>query len=45
MRWVARYRPKLVMRLVHPVARMMFAEMFRASCEGLARWIKAHPAA
>ncbi len=43
MRWVARYRPTTAMRLVHPIARMIFGEMFRASTEGLARWVKAHP--
>ena len=41
--WVVHYRPTTLMRLVHPIARMIFAEMFRATTENLARWAKAHP--
>lgn len=41
--WRVHYRPKLVMRMVHPIARMIFGEMFKASAEGLARYAKAHP--
>jgi len=41
--WRVHYTPSLAMRLVHPIARMMFGEMFKASAEGLARYAKAHP--
>jgi uncharacterized protein YndB with AHSA1/START domain len=40
--WRVHYQPSLAMRLVHPLARMMFGEMFRNSAEGLARYAKAH---
>ena len=41
--WRVHYTPTLLMRAVHPIARMMFGEMFKASAEGLARYVKAHP--
>lgn len=41
--WRVHYAPTLPMRLVHPVARVMFGEMFKTSAEGLARYAKAHP--
>jgi uncharacterized protein YndB with AHSA1/START domain len=41
--WRVHYTPSLMMRIVHPIARMMFGEMFKASAEGLARYVKAHP--
>ena len=34
-----------LLRLLHPVIRMIFRRMFRASADGLARYAKAHPAA
>ncbi len=43
--WRAHYTPTLIMRLVHPIGRMIFGEIFRASAEGLARYAKAHPTA
>jgi hypothetical protein len=43
--WKAHYTPTLLMRLVHPIGRMIFGEIFRASSEGLARYAKAHPTA
>jgi uncharacterized protein YndB with AHSA1/START domain len=44
MTWRAHYRPTLLMRMVHPIARMIFGELFKNSAEGLARYVKAHPA-
>ena len=41
--WRAHYEPSLLMRLVHPLGRMIFGELFKASGEGLARYAKAHP--
>jgi hypothetical protein len=41
--WTVHYTPSLLMKLVHPVGRMIFGKMFRASAEGLARYAKAHP--
>ena len=41
--WRVHYRPATVMRLVHPIARPIFGGMFKASIDGLARYIKAHP--
>lgn len=41
--WRVHYTPSLPMRLVHPLARMMFGGMFKSSAEGLARYAKAHP--
>jgi uncharacterized protein YndB with AHSA1/START domain len=43
MTWTVHYRPTLMMRLVHPVARAIFARLFRKSAQGLARYAKAHP--
>jgi uncharacterized protein YndB with AHSA1/START domain len=37
-RWTAHYTPTLAMRLVHPIARVVFGGMFRASIEGLKRY-------
>jgi uncharacterized protein YndB with AHSA1/START domain len=37
-RWTAHYTPTLPMRLIHPVARIVFSSMFRASTEGLRRY-------
>ena len=36
-RWIAHYTPTLAMRVVHPVVRAIFGNMFRASIEGLSR--------
>lgn len=41
--WRVHYRPSLLMRVVHPIARMIFGEMFKSSAEGLARYAKANP--
>jgi uncharacterized protein YndB with AHSA1/START domain len=43
--WRAHYTPSLLMRLFHPIGRLIFGEIFRASAEGLARYAKAHPIA
>ena len=43
MIWRAHYTPSLLMRAVHPIARMIFGELFKNSAEGLARYAKAHP--
>ena len=44
MTWKAHYEPSLLMRIIHPLGRMIFAELFKSSSEGLARYAKAHPA-
>jgi uncharacterized protein YndB with AHSA1/START domain len=41
--WRVHYRPTLPARLLHPVVRMIFRRLFKASAEGLARYAKAHP--
>jgi uncharacterized protein YndB with AHSA1/START domain len=41
--WRVHYRPTMVTRLLHPVARVIFSKMFKASADGLARYAKAHP--
>jgi uncharacterized protein YndB with AHSA1/START domain len=41
--WTVHYRPSITMRLIHPIGRLIFGKMFRASAEGLARYAKAHP--
>jgi uncharacterized protein YndB with AHSA1/START domain len=41
--WRVHYRPSLVMKVIHPIGRAIFGEMFRSSAEGLARYAKAHP--
>ena len=41
--WTAYYAPSLLMRLIHPIGRMIFGELFRSTAEGLARYAKAHP--
>jgi len=41
--WTVHYEPSLVMRLIHPIGRLLFGKMFRASAEGLARYARAHP--
>jgi uncharacterized protein YndB with AHSA1/START domain len=42
--WRVHYRPNFAARLIHPIIRMVFRELFRSSAEGLARYAKAHPA-
>jgi uncharacterized protein YndB with AHSA1/START domain len=42
--WTVHYRPSLLMRPIHPVARLIFGRLFRLSLEGLARYASAHPA-
>ena len=37
--WVLHYRPSLLMRAVHPIARAIFGKMFRDSLTNLQRWI------
>ncbi|HZF48052.1 MAG TPA: SRPBCC family protein [Polyangiaceae bacterium] len=36
--WTVHYTPSLLMRPVHPIARKVFGDMFRASTEGLRRF-------
>jgi hypothetical protein len=43
MRWVVRYDPTLITRVLHPVVRSIFGRMFRTTAEGLARYVRAHP--
>jgi uncharacterized protein YndB with AHSA1/START domain len=38
LRWTAHYTPTLLMRAVHPIARMKFGAMFKASLEELRRY-------
>jgi uncharacterized protein YndB with AHSA1/START domain len=40
--WRVHYRPSLLMKVIHPIGRAIFGEMFRNSAEGLARYAKAH---
>jgi len=42
LRWIAHYTPTLLMRLVHPVGRAVFSNLFRASAEGLRRYAESH---
>src|SRR5262249_40960192 len=44
-RWRAYYDPTAAMRLVHPVARMIFGGIFAASISGLAAYATRHPEA
>jgi len=37
--WTLHYRPSLLMRAVHPLARAVFSRMFRDSLRNLERWI------
>jgi uncharacterized protein YndB with AHSA1/START domain len=39
LRWRAVYTPAPLMRIVHPVARTIFGKMFRASLDGLNRYV------
>ena len=39
VRWRAVYEPTPMMRLFHPVARTIFGKMFRASLDGLAKYV------
>lgn len=41
--WTVHYEPALVMRPLHPVAKMIFGKMFRASLAGLVKYAAAHP--
>jgi uncharacterized protein YndB with AHSA1/START domain len=43
LRWTAHYAPTLLMRAVHPVARLVFGRMFAASTRGLADYAGRHP--
>jgi uncharacterized protein YndB with AHSA1/START domain len=43
LRWRVNYRPSVAMRLVHPVARSIFGEMFSASTAGIARYATDRP--
>ena len=45
MTWRAHYEPSLLMKIIHPIGRMIFSELFKSSAEGLARYVKAHPIA
>jgi uncharacterized protein YndB with AHSA1/START domain len=40
--WTVHYEPSLLMRAVHPVAKMVFGKMFRASLDGLVKYAGAH---
>ncbi len=41
--WRVHYTPKLFMRPFHPILRVVFGKMFKASTKGVARYIGAHP--
>jgi len=43
MVWRAHYTPSLLMKMIHPLGRMIFSELFKNSSENLARYAKAHP--
>ena len=43
--WRVHYRPTLPARLLHPIVKLIFRQLFKASAEGLARYAKAHPTA
>jgi hypothetical protein len=45
LRWCAYYEPGLVMRLVHPVARLIFGGMFREGIAGLTSYVSRTAAA
>ncbi|MFO0586861.1 MAG: SRPBCC family protein [Polyangiaceae bacterium] len=40
--WTVHYEPSLVMRAAHPVAKMIFGKMWRASLAGLVKYADAH---
>jgi uncharacterized protein YndB with AHSA1/START domain len=40
--WTVHYTPSWLMRPVHPLARKLFGDMFRASAEGLRRFASKH---
>lgn len=35
LRWTAHYTPRLLMRIIHPIARLIFGRMFRKAADGL----------
>lgn len=41
--WTVHYEPTLVMKPLHPVAKLVFGKMFRSSLEGLVKYAAAHP--
>lgn len=41
--WTVHYEPTLAMRVVHPVVKLIFSKMFRASLDGLRKYAAAHP--
>jgi uncharacterized protein YndB with AHSA1/START domain len=41
--WTVHYRPRLLMRAVHPIARSIFGKMFAGAAQGLARYATEHP--
>ena len=43
LRWRVYYTPTPLMRMVHPLARMIFGNMFKASLVGLKAYAEAHP--
>lgn len=40
--WTVHYEPSLVMRAAHPVAKMVFGKMWRASLAGLVKYADVH---
>ena len=38
LRWTAHYTPSLLMRLIHPVGRMIFSGLFQKSINGLRKY-------
>lgn len=40
--WTVHYEPALLMRPVHPIAKLVFGKMFRASLEGLRKYAGTH---
>lgn len=43
LRWVVYYRPTLITRLIHPIARAIFGGIFSSSTAGVARYATRHP--
>jgi uncharacterized protein YndB with AHSA1/START domain len=40
--WTVHYEPALVMKPIHPIAKLIFGKMFRASLDGLVKYAGAH---
>ena len=40
--WTVHYKPSLLMKPIHPVAKLIFGKMFRASLDGLVKYAASH---